>query len=50
LLLQPVIVQTAHHILGQGFGCSPIKAVRELGCLILYIGVVRQFGPYLSWA
>ena len=34
----------------QGFGCSPIKVVRELGCLILCFGVVRQFGPYLSWA
>ncbi len=28
----------------QGYGCSPFKAVRELGS-----DVVRQFGPYLPW-
>jgi hypothetical protein len=29
----------------RGLGCSPIRAVRELGP-----NVVRQFGPYLLWA
>ena len=32
----------------QGFGCSPIKVARELGSWVQ--NVVRQFGPYLSWA
>jgi len=26
------------------------SVIRELGCPILCFGVVRQFGPYLSWA
>ena len=29
---------------------AEIKVVRELGSPILYLGVVRQFGPYLFWA
>ena len=40
-----------HHILGleqvlQGFGCSPIKVVRELG---LERRRQTKFGPYLPW-
>ena len=34
----------------QGFGCSLIKVLRELGLPDFYKRVVRQFGPYLSWA
>ena len=41
---------SAHRILGlsrsQGYGCSPFKAVRELGSERRE----GQFGPYLPWA
>ena len=41
---------SAHHILGLG-GCPKGSAVRRLKWYASWVqNVVRQFGPYLSWA
>ncbi len=45
-----VFYPVSERTISQGFGCSPMKVVRELGCPILCFGVARQFGPCLSWA